>query len=33
VSVAVLSHGHSSMAGGISVVATVAKMTRQYLKY
>jgi beta-lactamase class A len=33
VSVAVLSHGHSSMAGGISVVEKVAKMTRQYLKY
>jgi beta-lactamase class A len=33
VSVAVLSHGHRSMADGIKVVEKVAKMTRQYLKY
>ena len=33
VSIAVLSHNHSSMSGGISVVEKVAKMTRQYLKY
>jgi beta-lactamase class A len=33
VSVAVLSHGHTSMAAGIKVVEKVAKMTRQYLKY
>jgi beta-lactamase class A len=33
VSVAVLSHGHASMAAGIAVVEKVAKMTRQYLKY
>jgi beta-lactamase class A len=33
VSVAVLSHGHSSMSAGITVVEKVAKMTRQYLKY
>ena len=33
VSVAVLSHGHPSMAAGIAVVEKVAKMTRQYLKY
>jgi beta-lactamase class A len=33
VSIAVLSHDHASMSGGISVVEKVAKMTRQYLKY
>jgi beta-lactamase class A len=33
VSIAVLSHGHTSMAGGISVVEKAAKLTRQYLKY
>lgn len=33
VSIAVLSHNHGSMPGGISVVEKVAKMTRQYLKY
>jgi beta-lactamase class A len=33
VSVAVLSHGHTSMGAGIGVVEKVAKMTRQYLKY
>jgi beta-lactamase class A len=33
VSIAVLSHGHASMAAGIAVVEKVAKMTRQYLKY
>ena len=33
VSIAVLSHNHSSMSGGITVVEKVAKMTRQYLKY
>jgi hypothetical protein len=33
VSVAVLSHGHSSMSGGIKVVEKAAKLTRQYLKY
>jgi hypothetical protein len=33
VSVAVLSHDHTSMAAGITVVEKVAKMTRQYLKY
>jgi beta-lactamase class A len=33
VSIAVLSHEHASMPGGIAVVEKVAKMTRQYLKY
>jgi beta-lactamase class A len=33
VSIAVLSHNHTSMPGGIAVVEKVAKMTRQYLKY
>ncbi|MEU4241350.1 serine hydrolase [Actinoplanes sp. NPDC026619] len=33
VSIAVLSHNHASMSGGIAVVEKVAKMTRQYLKY
>ena len=33
VSIAVLSHNHATMPGGIKVVETVAKMTRQYLKY
>ena len=33
VSIAVLSHGHSSMSGGIKVVEKAAKLTRQYLKY
>lgn len=33
VSIAVLSHNHSSMSGGISVVQKTAKLTRQYLKY
>ena len=33
VSIAVLSHGHSSMPGGIKVVEKIAKMTRQYLAY
>jgi beta-lactamase class A len=33
VSIAVLSHDHTSMAAGINVVEKVAKMTRQYLKY
>jgi Beta-lactamase enzyme family len=33
VSIAVLSHGNSSMSGGIAVVQKAAKMTRQYLKY
>ena len=33
VSIAVLSHGHTSMSGGISVVEKTAKLTRQYLKY
>jgi beta-lactamase class A len=33
VSIAVLSHGNSSMSGGIAVVQKTAKMTRQYLKY
>ena len=33
VSIAVLSHNHGSMSGGITVVEKVAKMTRQYLKY
>jgi beta-lactamase class A len=33
VSIAVLSHNHTTMSGGIKVVETVAKMTRQYLKY
>jgi beta-lactamase class A len=33
VSIAVLSHNHASMSGGISVVEKVAKMTRQYLKF
>ncbi|GAA0555556.1 hypothetical protein GCM10010172_42900 [Paractinoplanes ferrugineus] len=33
VSIAVLSHNHASMSGGISVVEKVAKMTRQHLKY
>jgi beta-lactamase class A len=33
VSIAVLSHDHTSMAAGITVVEKVAKMTRQYLKY
>lgn len=33
VSIAVLSHDHGSMAGGISVVEKAAKLTRQHLKY
>jgi hypothetical protein len=33
VSIAVLSHGHASMSGGIKVVEKVAKLTRRYLKY
>jgi beta-lactamase class A len=33
VSIAVLSHQHASMSGGISVVEGAAKLTRQYLKY
>jgi beta-lactamase class A len=33
VSIAVLSHNHASMSSGITVVQTVAKMTRQYLQY
>ncbi|WP_245665530.1 serine hydrolase [Actinoplanes subtropicus] len=33
VSIAVLSHGHASMSGGINVVEKAAKLTRQYLKY
>jgi beta-lactamase class A len=33
VSIAVLSHNHTSMPRGIAVVEKVAKMTRQYLKY
>lgn len=33
VSIAVLSHGHSTMSGGIKVVEKAAKMTRQYLDY
>jgi hypothetical protein len=33
VSIAVLSHGHASMPGGIKVVEKAAKLTRQYLKY
>jgi Beta-lactamase enzyme family len=33
VSIAVLSHGHSTMPGGIKVVEKAAKMTRQYLRY
>ncbi|WP_412751933.1 serine hydrolase [Krasilnikovia sp. M28-CT-15] len=33
VSIAVLSHGHGSMPGGITVVEKVAKLTRQHLKY
>jgi beta-lactamase class A len=33
VSIAVLSHNHTSMSGGIAVVEKVAKLTRQYLKY
>ena len=33
VSIAVLSHNHGSMAGGIKVVEKAAKLTRQYLKY
>jgi beta-lactamase class A len=33
VSIAVLSHGHTSMPGGISVVEKAAKLTRQYLRY
>lgn len=33
VSIAVLSHGHATMAAGISVVETVARMTRRYLRY
>jgi hypothetical protein len=33
VSIAVLSHGHTSMSGGIGVVERAAKLTRQYLKY
>jgi beta-lactamase class A len=33
VSIAVLSHGHTTMSGGIKVVEKVAKMTRQYLEY
>ena len=33
VSIAVLSHGHATMSGGIAVVEKAAKLTRQYLKY
>ena len=33
VSIAVLSHGHATMPGGIKVVEKAAKLTRQYLKY
>ena len=33
VSIAVLSHQHASMSGGISVVEGAAKLTRQYLQY
>jgi hypothetical protein len=33
VSIAVLSHNHASMSGGIGVVEKAAKLTRQYLKY
>ena len=33
VSIAVLSHNHASMSGGIAVVEKAAKLTRQYLKY
>ena len=33
VSIAVLSHNHADMAGGIAVVEKTAKLTRQYLKY
>jgi beta-lactamase class A len=33
VSIAVLSHNHATMSGGIDVVQKVAKMTRQYLIY
>lgn len=33
VSIAVLSHGHASMSGGIAVVEKATKLTRQYLKY
>ncbi|WP_242624702.1 serine hydrolase [Krasilnikovia cinnamomea] len=33
VSIAVLSHGHRSMSGGITVVEKVAKLTRQHLRY
>jgi beta-lactamase class A len=33
VSIAVLSHGHTSMSSGITVVEKTAKLTRQYLKY
>jgi hypothetical protein len=33
VSIAVLSHNHGSMSGGIRVVEKAAKLTRQYLKY
>jgi beta-lactamase class A len=33
VSIAVLSHNHGSMAGGIRVVEKTTKLTRQYLKY
>jgi hypothetical protein len=33
VSIAELSHGHSSKSGGIKVVEKAAKLTRQYLKY
>jgi hypothetical protein len=33
VSIAVLSHNHATMPGGIKVVEKAAKLTRQYLKY
>jgi beta-lactamase class A len=33
VSIAVLSHNHASMSGGIGVVEKAAKLTRQYLTY
>jgi beta-lactamase class A len=33
VSIAVLSHGHTSMSSGIAVVEKAAELTRQYLKY
>jgi beta-lactamase family protein len=33
VSIAVLSHNHGTMSGGISVVEKAAKLTRQHLKY